>query len=1082
MASSNKIVFLFFAIVGILSAQKNDLKFEHISIEEGLSQSTVHSIIQDNHGFIWIGTEDGLDRFDGYNFIVYRNDREDSNSIASNQIRAIIQDSNGTIWVGTENGLSALTLITHPQSGKKREGFHNYFSNPDDSNSISDDDIRCMYQDKYGVIWIGTSGGLNNIKTESTNQSGHYDFNKIKFSSTSFNSEFSQATSKTFISAITEDGNGNLWLGTMGKGLLVFNRESGLLSTYKNNPSDPKTVGSNYIIKLFTDLAGRVWVGTYGGGLNRFDYTSKSFIRYMTDPGNNESISENKVYGLVDDTDGNLWVGTFSGGLNKFDPNANLFIRYKNNEHNPLSLSNDFIRCLLIDRSDNLWVGTNNGINKTNLKHPKFITFRNNYWDPHSLSNNFVLSVFEDSNNKLWVGTNNGLDSYDSKSGVFINYKIPHNNPKSGDGFVYSILQDDGGFLWLGTFGGGLIKCNTDGQIIKHYLHNENNKNGILDNRINTLFLQKNGDIVVGTLAGICVLQKYSDKFRYNFISSLDSAQLSGKSIEKIYEDKNEIYWVGTNNGLFRIDPATGNCTEYLSDKDKLQTISNNTITAIYEDSKGNFWIGTEDGLNKLDRKTNTFTIFTTKNGLPNNYITSLIDDSEGSLWIATNRGISKLNIELPEGKQFRNYDTDDGLQGLEFNINASFKNKKGEIYFGGTNGLTKFNSGEIRDNPHLPEVAIISFYKMGKPDLSFLQISDTDNITLSYSENFFSFEFSAFDYTDSKKNQYAYQLEGFDKDWVYNNNRRFANYTSIDPGEYTFHVKASNNDGIWNESAASIKLIINPPFYRTWLAYIIYIIIGCISLYSIRKIELRKRKLKSEALLKEEKEKAKLVEAQLKAEKAELQAKSIESEKELEKQKIRYRIASDLHDEIGSNLSSITLLCSLMARNIKPDEEINIQLSEISNAARSSAESIRDIVWFLNPTSDLLGKLLTRMKETANLLLKNIKYNIDTIGIDSDRRINPEVKRNVYLIFKEALNNIAKHSGAGNIKIQIDNENQKLSILIADDGIGFDLNSVVEGNGLRNLNNRAEQIGAELKIISSRGKGTTISLKTDIA
>ena len=1082
MTSSNKIVFLLFLITGILSAQKNELKFEHISIEDGLSQSTVHSIIQDNHGFIWIGTEDGLNRFDGYNFTVYRNDRDDSTSIANNQIRAIIQDKYGNIWAGTSNGLSVLALITNTTAGKKEEGFHNYFNHPDDSSSISNNDIRCIYQDKFGVIWIGTTMGLNKVILNSDNQSDRYYLDRVEFSHSTFSPVFADVTSKVFISAITEDGNGNLWLGTMGKGLIVFNRQSGLLITYKNDPTDPKTVGSNYIIKLFTDLAGRVWVGTYGGGLNRFDYTSKSFIRYMTDPGNNESISENKVYGLVDDTDGNLWVGTFSGGLNKFDSKLNYFIHYKNNKPDPSSLSNDFIRCLLIDRSGNLWIGTNDGINKTDLKPPKFITFENNYWDPNTLTDNFVLSVIEDRKGKLWVGTNNGLNSYESNTVGFIKHKIPHKNPRSGAGFVYSIVQDEDGFLWLGTFGGGLIKCNTDGKIIKHYLQNENNNYGILDNRINTLFLQKNGDIVVGTLEGICVLQKESDKFRYYFISSQDSAIISGKSIYQIYQDRNDIYWIGTGNGLFRINPSDGNCTIYLADETKPESISSSVITTICEDSKGNFWVGTENGLNKLDRKTNTFTIFTTKNGLPNNFINSLIDDEEGNLWIATNRGISKLNIELPDGKQFRNYDTDDGLQGLEFNINAAFKNINGEIYFGGTNGLTKFNPSEIRDNPHLPEVAIISFYKMGKPELSFLQISHMDLITLSYSENFFSFEFSAFDYTDSKKNQYAYQLEGFDKDWVYNNNRRFANYTSIDPGEYTFHVKASNNDGIWNESAASIKLIINPPFYRTWLAYIIYIIIGCISLYSIRKIELRKRKLKSEALLKEEKEKAKLVEAQLKAEKAELQAKSIESEKELEKQKIRYRIASDLHDEIGSNLSSITLLCSLMARNIKPDEEINIQLSEISNAARSSAESIRDIVWFLNPTSDLLGKLLTRMKETANLLLRNIKYSIDTLGIDSDQRINPEVKRNVYLIFKEVLNNIAKHSGAGNVKIQIDNENQKLSILIADDGIGFDLNSVVEGNGLRNLNNRAEQIGAELKIISSRGKGTTISLRTDIA
>jgi ligand-binding sensor domain-containing protein/signal transduction histidine kinase len=1074
-------MFLCLLVIGNLQAQKNDLKFEHISIENGLSQSTVHSIIQDKYGFIWIGTEDGLNRYDGYNFIVYRNDREDSNSIASNQIRTIMQDQNDILWVGTENGLCVLTLVTNSETGNRQEGFINYFKNPVDSLSITDNDIRCIYQDKFGVIWIGTAGGLINTKVEFNNESDSHDFDKIKFNRTAFNSEFSNATSKTFISAITEDGNGNLWFGTMGKGVIVFNRQTGQLINYKNNQSDPKSIGSNYIIKLFTDHSGRVWVGTYGGGLNRFDNISQSFIRYLNEPVNPNSISENKVYGLADDSEGNLWVGTFSGGINKLDLKSDQFIRYKNDKLNPISISNDFIRCLLIDRSGNLWAGTNNGINKTDLKHPKFITFRNNYWDSNSLSHNFVLSVFEDKNKVLWVGTNDGLDKYDPKSGGFINYKIPHNNPKSSDGFVYSIIPDEDGYLWLGTFGGGLVKCNSEGRIIRQYLHDESNKRGIIDNRINILFSQRNGDIVVGTTSGICVLQKKTNDFRYYLISSKDSILLSKRSIEKIYEDRNAIYWIATDNGLVRIDPSNGNCTEYLSEKDNPESISSNTITAICEDSKGNLWIGTEDGLNQLDRKTNRFTKFTTKNGLSNNYINSLQDDDEGNLWIATNRGISKFNIELPKGKQFRNYDTDDGLQGLEFNINSTFKNSRGEIYFGGTNGLTKFNPVEIRDNPNLPGVSIIAFYKMGKPVMSFSQILKTETVTLSSSENFFTFEFSAFDYTNSKKNQYAYQLEGFDKEWIYNNNRRFANYTSIDPGEYTFRVKASNNDGIWNEKGASIKLIINPPFYRTWTAYIIYTIIIGLSLYSIRKYELRKRKMKSEVLLKGEKEKAKLIEVQLRAEKAELQAKASESEKELEKQIIRSRIASDLHDEIGSNLSSITLLSSLMSNSIQHKPEIKKQLVDINIAAKTSAESIRDIIWFINPTSDKVSSLFSRMKETANVMLTGINSKIHIPVINSDEKINPELKRNLYMIYKEILNNIIKHSFASFVTINIEKENSLITVDISDNGKGFNQLTVKEGNGLINIRSRTQQISANLEMISSAGNGTKIKFEVNI-
>jgi ligand-binding sensor domain-containing protein/signal transduction histidine kinase len=1072
MNTQDKIVFLFLLIAGTIHAQKNDLKFEHISVEEGLSQSTVHSIIQDNYGFIWIGTEDGLNRYDGYNFTIYRNDREDSTSLLSNQARSIFQDENGNIWAGTNNGLSILSLINNPTRGERNEGFTNYRNNPDDSLSISNNDIRCIYLDKFQVIWIGTSKGLNRVLKQD---------NKIKFTSSSFNTGFTEATSKAFVTAITEDINGNLWLGTMGKGIIIYNRQSGMTFSLKSNPTDPKSLGSNYILKLYTDLSGRVWVGTYGGGLNRYDYTSKSFIRYLSVPDNPESISDNKIYDLVEDADGNLWVGTFSGGLNKLDLKSNGFTQFKYIRFNPSSLSNDFIRCLLIDRSGNLWAGTNNGINKTDLKPPKFITFRNNYWDPQSLSDNFVLSVFEDRNNLLWVGTNSGLDNYDFKAHKFVNHKTPHNNPKSSEGFVYSIVQDRNGFLWLGTFGGGLIKCDNKGKIIKQFLRDENDKFGIIDNRINCLFLQNNGDIAVGTTAGICVLQMNSHRFRYFFISSRDSILFSGRSIEKIYEDRNNIYWVGTDNGLIRIDPLDGNYLEFISEKTNPETMSNNTVTSICEDLKGNLWIGTEYGLNKLDRKTNRFTVYTTKEGLPNNYITSLVCDDEGNLWISTNRGISKFNSTLSEGKQFRNYDTDDGLQGLEFNINSSFKNKDGEIYFGGTSGFSKFNPAEIRDNPNLPDVAIVAFYKMGKQVLSFIQILETKIISLSYDENFFAFEFSSLDFTDSKKNQYAYRLDGFDKDWVYIDHRRFANYTNIDPGEYTFHVKASNNDGVWNENGASIKLIINPPFYQTWLAYLFYTIIGGVLLYSLRKYELRKRRLKSEALLKEEKEKAKLVEAQLKAEKSELQAKAFESEKELEKQIIRSRIAADLHDEIGSNLSSITLLSSLMSDGIEHTPDIKKHLTEINSAAKTSAESIRDIIWFNNSTSDKLSSLISRMKETANVMLTGINFKINSLEIDSDEKINPELKRNLYLIYKEALNNIIKHSSAKNVIIRLDKKDQKLILLIHDDGKGFDPLAANEGNGLRNIRSRSQQMSANLKMISSPGKGTEIKLEINI-
>lgn len=1079
----SKIIIILLGIfsAGFLYSQPNELKFENISIEHGLSQSTVHSILQDRQGYIWIATEDGLNRYDGYSFNVYRNIRGDTISISSNYVRSIFQDNSGKLWVGTKDGLSVLTLITDPKTDLKKEGFINYLSIEKDSLSLSSNDIRCFYEDRFGNLWIGTSRGLNRVVFDQEASSEQDRLKKIRFQQAFYGSEFTKLTSEAFISSITEDRDGNLWIGTMGNGLIYFDRVAGRVLNHKSNSADPSSIGSNYIIRLFTDHAGIIWIGTYNGGLNKFDYDSGKFVRYKHDPHNNKSISDNKIYGITDDANGNLWIGTFGSGVSYFNLNSNLFKRYQNNPQNPFSLSNDFVRCMLIDRSGNLWVGTNNGLSKADLKAPKFEVFRNELWDPQSISDDFILSVLEDHRGSLWVGTNKGLDKYIPETNGFVHFNVPHNNPKSKEGFVYSLIKDEDSFLWLGTFGGGLIKCNQSGKIISQFLQTENDQTGILDNRVHTLFLMKNGDIAVGTVAGLCVLQKSTNRFRYHLFSVEDSVLMKNKSITQIYKDRSNIFWVGTTEGLFRINPSDGNSKVFLKSDDQKESLSSNSINSICEDLKGNLWIGTDEGLNLLDRKTNSFTVYTSENGLPNNYIANILVDNDGNLWVSTNRGVSRFNPDLPPGNQFRNYDTNDGLQGLEFTPGAAFKNKNGEIYFGGTNGLNKFNPAEIQDNPVLADVAITAFNKFGRPELSYYQLLNSKSIELSYSEDFFSFEFTAFDYTNSAKNQYAYILEGFDKDWNYNGNRRFASYTNIDPGEYTFRVKATNSDGIWNEKPASIKLLINPPFYRTWLAYSFYAILIAVLLYSVRTFELRKQRVKQESLLKTEREKAELRETQLRAERAELQNKALEVERELDKQKIRHRIASDLHDEIGSNLSSISLISSQLKESKTLNENIEEQLSDINLAARISAESIRDIVWFIDPTSDKLGNLIMRMKDTANSMLKNIEFKFSPSAINPDQKLHPDLKRNIYMIFKETLNNITKHSKAGNVKISFDFEDGNMNLLIRDDGVGFDYDQAPKGNGLRNLKRRSDEINGKLVINSLPGKGTSINFSVVI-
>ena len=375
----------------------------------------------------------------------------------------------------------------------------------------------------------------------------------------------------------------------------------------------------------------------------------------------------------------------------------------------------------------------------------------------------------------------------------------------------------------------------------------------------------------------------------------------------------------------------------------------------------------------------------------------------------------------------------------------------------------------------------LTSFKKFDKEVFSIDALLNIEEIELAYSDRFFSFEFAALEFTNPTKNKYAYMMEGFDKDWNYIGSRKYANYTNLDPGEYIFKVKASNNDGIWNETAAYIKLVITPPFYQTWWAYSIYGMIAIFGFYSIRKYEINKRMKIEEENLRKEREQTKLKEIQLRAESAEYKAKIIETEKEVEKQQIRTRIATDLHDEIGSNLSSIMLLTTLLDNNLKTNETAGNYTSNIYSAAKVSAEAIRDIVWFINPSSDNVGRLITRMNETANTMLKGLNYTVNHSKIENIDKLTPEVKRNLFLAYKEILNNIIKHSNANNVEIKIWEEKNILNLFVKDDGIGFDENEVNLGNGLKNLRSRVNKIGGSIEIISQDNNGTSVFISVEM-
>lgn len=1039
-------------------AVKPDFKFESLSLENGLSQGNVKCILQDKQGFLWLGTQDGLNRFDGNNFVVFKHVIGDSNSLSHNYIYTLEEDKDGNIWIATGGGgICRYNPFTN--------SFNRYIKDDQGSNLIT---VLCVYIDSENQIWAGTYlTGLSkyNPGTDSFYSLKHNDNDPKSFPS-------------SVISAIYEDREKNLWLGSVDVGLINFNRSDSSFKIY----NEANGLASNFIISICEDNKGNLVIGTEDG-LSIFN-EDHVIANYYHEPDNQLSVSSNEIRPVLADENGNVFIGTANTGIDYFIPGKNVFFNYRAEDKTPFTINDNSIFSVYKDRSGIIWMGTNRGLNKIKKTKKFDILLGPNSKDP--LSGKNVWSVLEDRDKNIWAGTDKGLIRFDTKEDKVRTIKGFAVTGNIEDKIIYSLSEDEQGNIWIGT-NSGLSCLDKQTNNLSTYYYYDTDDQGLY-NLFRSIYIEK--DIIwLGTNArGIIKFDPVNKTFT-PFSASKNSSELLNKYVlYQTHKDKKSNYWFCTSTGLFTYNPLTDEVTSALSSFDnKTQSYTGlyNQSLCLY-DAGEYFWIGTSGGgLVKLIPGRGVEKRFTEKQGLSNNVVYAILPDSSGNLWLSTNKGISEFDIR---DETFKNYYLSDGLPSDEFNSGSYYSSADGKLYFGSINGFVSFYPDEIKDNEYLPPVAITSFKVFDKPYFDKLIFPDDETIELSYSDNFFSFEFAALDFTDPGKNQYAYMLEGFDKDWNFVGNRHFASYTNIDPGKYVFKVRGSNNDGIWNEKGASLSIIISPPFYSTWWAYTFYGFAFVFILFSLRKYDLNKRKKKEEAVIKKEREQAKLREAQLRAEKAELQAKAVESEKEFEKQNIRSRIASDLHDEIGSNLSSIGLLSSILMNDID-EEKVNQgenknsfnKLSDIQNAARSSAESIRDIVWFTNPMTDQLSSLVTRMTETATMMLGNINYDIDTGETSSDEKINPEIKRNIYLIYKETLNNIIKHSQAGKVNISVKKDEGIFSLIIEDNGAGFETGKNNSGNGLKNITSRAKQVNGKLEINSAPGNGTKIILKVPL-
>lgn len=910
------------ATVSIGTAQDREIDFERINIDQGLSQSSINCILQDRRGFMWFGTQDGLNRFDGYTFIVYKRNALDTSTLSSNWITSLFEDENGLIWIGTQGGgLNKFDRIT--------EKFISYVNDPADPTSLIHNDVRSVYQDKSGTFWIGTNDGVCS-----------FDRSSGKFQRLTAGNGIDRA----YVSTIFEDRAGHIWFGTQGDGLYKLentrNRKS--ISQYKQNPNFANSLSNNYVNAIYQDRKNVLWIGT-AGGLNKLlsDETG-NFVSFKNNDKDPSSLSFDRIQTLFEDRTGVLWIGTDGGGLNCFDPedpNRNKFIRYQYDPINLHSLSENRVYTLLEDKSGTLWIGTGGGLSKFDRKPKKFRHYRTEPNNPNSLNVSEVWCFFEDRDGLLWIGTNGGgLNRFDRKNNIFSFFMNDPRNPRSlSENRVWSILQDDAGDLWIGTNGGGLNRMNRGTGAFTRYWYDPANPKSISDNRVKALLKSRDGTVWIGTRSG--GLNRFDSKtetFESFKNDPQNSNSLSSNDIYSLYEDRDGYIWIGTfGGGLNKFDRTTKKFTIYKNHAKDPSTISSNGVLTMCEDRYGNFWVGTQSGgLNKLDREKGTFKHYSREAGLPNEVVYAILEDHQGYLWISTNKGLSRIRYTAETDKiEIRNYDQHDGLQSDEFNGGSYFRSPGGELFFGGVNGFNAFIPEQVKDNSHIPNIVLTAFKKFDRIQNLDTSIPEIQEIKLSYKENVFSFEFAALDYTRPEKNQYAYMMEGFDNDWIYSGSRRYASYTNLDGGTYTFRVKGTNNDGVWNEKGTAVTIVITPAFWNTWWFRISFFLLIGWAVFSYYRARLTSVQKQNEILEKKVEERTKTL--------REMNSKIIETDR------LKSEFLANMSHELRTPLNAIIgfseLLLDEMQKNVTADQMQSLQ--DIHHSGKHLLQLINDIL-----------------------------------------------------------------------------------------------------------------------------------------
>jgi len=798
-------------IISSTAFPQEKIRFRNVSIAQGLSQSSLFSIAQDRQGFMWFGTEEGANRYDGYTMKIFRPERGNSASISNNWINCIREDRQGKIWFGTDHGLNCFDRET--------EQFKRFLAQPDNPEALSVNRIYAIMEDRDGILWIGTDRGLHSLNADRTR------LTRILFEGTR-----RVAAAADDIRTIIQDRDGSIWIGAYGGGLRYRDLKSGEWTAFVHEPAVRNSLTDNNVLHLTQDRNGEIWIGMQSG-LDRLDPRRGMFTHYSHDPKKASSLSDDWVNCVYEDGDGDLWIGTNEGGLNRYRRETDDFSHSTYDSADPNSIRANRILSIHQDRSGLIWIGTyGGGVDYFQKSSLRFLHIQTNPLDPKSITNNHIRAFLEDGPDRLFLGAESGgLNIIDRNKGKTI--ILPHDprDPTSlGGNQVYSIIKDNHGTIWVGSYGGGLNRFNPADRTFTRFQHQPDNPNSLGHDLIRTLRPSRDGGLWIGMEGGGL---NHFDPSTGRFIRyPADPQNPDGLALNRVWalaeDPQSGILWIGTfGAGMDRFDPRTGMFRHFRTQEDNPNSLNNNYVLCLHSDKQGILWIGTNGGgLNRFDPGQETFQSYTQADGLANNTVYGILEDDDGNFWLSSNQGLSKFNPKLLTCK---NYDISDGLQGMEFNGGAYYQGPSGWMYFGGIKGYNAFRPQNIADNPFIPPVVITGIQILNKDvrigdRINGRKILDkavnvTEHIALTAANRVVSFEFAALSFLAPEKNQYAYKLEGFDKDWNPVGTRRFTSYTNLPPRKYRFLVKASNNDGLWNETGAALSITVIPPVWRTW-------------------------------------------------------------------------------------------------------------------------------------------------------------------------------------------------------------------------------------------------------------------------